>query len=404
MSFNPGATIGVLGSGQLGRMFAFAAHRLGYRVCVFSPDSGTPAGQAADREITAPYEDKNALRAFARRVDVVTVEFESIPLSAIEAVERIVPVRPGLNVLATAQNRIAEKTTLQQLGLPVPEFAPVSCAADIERFIDQAADSRPVVLKSASAGYDGKGQSIVNGKDDALEALHRIGDPQAIVEAHVDFECELSVVGARSVDGEIQCFGPIHNEHRDHILDVSVAPSDCLLPAVRAEAIEITQMVLEQLEVCGVLCVEFFYTRDGRLLVNEIAPRPHNSGHLTIEAATTSQFEQQVRAVCGLPLGSMQLLRPAAIANLLGEQLMAKEPDWNSLLAWPTLKLHLYGKGIPRAGRKMGHMTATASSSVVAESHVRGARRVLASHEMDRPVDPRAGRLSFSGEGKRHAN
>jgi len=378
MIISPGSTIGVLGSGQLGRMFAIAAHQLGYRVHVYSPDALTPAGQAADLEITASYSDEDALRAFARHVDVVTIEFENIPLRAVEVIEECVPVRPGRTVLASAQNRITEKTMLRNAGLPVPEFATVGGQSDIAEFIQLGAGSRKVVLKSTEAGYDGKGQTIVNGLVDAAAGWARIGHGSAIVEDLVDFEFELSVVGARSVTGEFECFGPILNYHRDHILDVSIAPADCVPSKIRAEAIQMTRTILESLNVIGVLCVEFFYTKDGRLLINEIAPRPHNSGHLSIEAAETSQFEQQVRAVCGLPLGSMRQYAPAAMANLLGEHFGDVEPDWLALLEWPTVKLHLYGKNALRRERKMGHLTAVAASAAIAESHVRSARLVMA--------------------------
>ncbi len=380
MSIFPGGTIGVLGSGQLGRMLAMAAHTLGYRVHVFSPDTDTPAGQAATREITASYDDVDALRAFASGVDVVTLEFENIPLGAIDVVERIVPVRPGRQVLATAQNRIVEKSTLRNAGLPVADHAAVRCSSDIVQFIEQCGDAGRVVLKSAEAGYDGIGQTIVEGTFDADAALSRIDTESAIVEKLIEFECELSVIGSRSDKGDVECFGPVLNRHRDHILDTSVAPAENLSPTVRAEAIEMTRTVLEQLDVCGVLCVELFYTTGGQLLINEIAPRPHNSGHLSIEAAVCSQFEQQVRAVCGLPLGSMQQVRPAAMANLLGQH-VAGVTDWSSLLSWPTVKLHLYGKEDPRSRRKMGHLTATAANSAAAESQVLRARRDLMSND-----------------------
>ncbi len=378
MTVLPGGTIGMLGSGQLGRMFAFAAHRLGYHVVVYSPDANSPAGQAADREFAAAYDDEDRLREFARQADVVTLEFENIPLTTVKVVEEFAPVRPGPNVLAVAQNRIREKSTLRDAGLPVPKFVAVESSENIIAFLASQTRDQRGVLKSAEAGYDGKGQTIVEGSTDADAAWQRIGNASAIIEELVEFDCEVSVIGARGIDGRIECFGPVLNYHSNHILDVSVAPAVGVAEHLKREAVEITQAVLETLDVIGVLCVEFFVTTDGRLLINEIAPRPHNSGHLTIEAAVTSQFEQQVRAVCGLPLGSMQQLVPAAMANLLGDHLLPGPVPWKRLLAEPNVKLHLYGKAAARIGRKMGHVTATASQPEDAERIVREARDLLA--------------------------
>ncbi|MEZ6059159.1 MAG: 5-(carboxyamino)imidazole ribonucleotide synthase [Planctomycetaceae bacterium] len=377
MTFLPGSTIGMLGSGQLGRMFAFAAHQLGYRIVVYSPDRNSPAGQAANREISAAYDDADALRKFAKSVNVVTLEFENIPIPTVEVVEQFVPVRPGPHVLAVAQNRIREKSTLQRAGLPVPKFVAVQSADDITTFLQSETTNQRGVLKSAEAGYDGKGQTIAEGILDTADAWNRIGNASAIIEELVDFRCEVSVIGARGIDGQIECFGPVLNHHSNHILDVSIAPAMGLAASLNLEAIEITRSVLESLDVVGVLCVEFFVTSDGRLLINEIAPRPHNSGHLTIEAAVTSQFEQQVRAVCGLPLGSMEQIRPAAMANLLGDHLLPGPPAWERLLANPEIKLHLYGKDEARIGRKMGHLTSMADTPEDAQRIVRNARKSL---------------------------
>jgi len=375
MMLPPGSTIGVLGSGQLGRMFTHAAHQMGYRVHIYSPNTDTPAGQSADLEVTASYEDADSLHTFARHVDVVTYELEHVPLSALDVIENHIAVRPGYEVLATAQNRVVEKSRLQRAGLPVPDFAAVNAVSDIHAFLSHKKTSDVVVLKTAEQGYDGKGQTLVDGIADADAALDRINQRKAIVEELIDFDYELSVIGSRSLEGHFEYFGPVLNFHRNHILDVSVAPAKRMSPAVRAEAIEITKALLEELDACGVVCVEFFYTTDGRLLINEIAPRPHNSGHLTLEASTTSQFEQQVRAVCGLPLGSMEQSTPAAMANLLGMHLAGNSLQWQNVLNWPTVKLHLYGKGVPHPGRKMGHLTATAPQAEIAESLVRSARK-----------------------------
>lgn len=388
MIITPGSTIGVLGGGQLGRMFTAAAQRMGYRVHVFSPQVDTPAGQVADIEITSAYDNRDAVQAFARHVDVVTYEFENIPVQIIDDIVDVVPVRPGRKALMTAQNRIAEKSALRSAGLPTADFAPVYETDHIAAFCQRHPNSSRFVVKSAESGYDGKGQMVIDRGRTPDGVIEKIGTHTAVVELWVDWECELSVIGARSTNGEIQCFGPVINQHHQHILDVSVAPANHLPQEVRAAAVEMTQTVLELLDVVGVLCVEFFLTKDGSLLINEIAPRPHNSGHLTIEAAVTSQFEQHVRAVCGLPLGSMQQLQPAAMANLLGDHLADAPLDWASLFGWSTIRLHLYGKRIPKSGRKMGHLTATAPSVELAESNVCAARSELQSMTASRAYIP----------------
>ncbi len=370
----PGATIGVLGSGQLGRMFAIAARRMGYRVHTLSPDTDTPTGQVADREVTADYDDLDAVRAFARGVDVVTFEFENVPAATAEAAAEAAPVRPGGAVLHTTQNRLREKSFLAGAGFPVTPFAAVRGDGDLAAAI--AAIGLPAVLKTAGWGYDGKGQTVIRTAAEAPAAFHSLGTGEAILEAFVDFEREVSVVAARGPHGEAAEFAPIENRHRHHILDLSIAPAE-LAPALAREAAEIARGILSALDVVGVLCVELFVTRDGRLLVNELAPRPHNSGHLTFDAAVTSQFEQQLRAVCGLPLGAIDLLRPAAMANLLGDLWEGGEPDWAAALAYPEVKLHLYGKAAPRPGRKMGHLTALAADRETAMARALAARRAL---------------------------
>ncbi|REJ68243.1 MAG: 5-(carboxyamino)imidazole ribonucleotide synthase [Planctomycetota bacterium] len=355
----PGATIGVLGSGQLGRMFAIAARRMGYRVHVLSTEYDTPTGQVADLEIRATYDDVDEVTEFARGVDVVTFEFENVPTTTIEIVEAQVPVRPGGHVLHTTQNRLREKNFLRRAGLPVTEFHEVRALAELRSL---CADGLPAVLKSAAWGYDGKGQSMIREIGEVETAWESVGSDCAILERFVDFECELSVVAARGLDGQFVHYQPILNIHRNHILDLSVSPSG-LSPDVCRQAVEITREVFEQLDVVGVLCVEMFLTRDGRLLVNELAPRPHNSGHLTIDAHESCQFEQQVRSVCGLPLGSTKQLSPAAMVNLLGECWVFGEPNWASALAGKGVKLHLYGKRDALPGRKMGHITVLADST-----------------------------------------
>ena len=373
----PGSVIGVLGSGQLGRMFTIAARRMGYRVHTFSPETDTPTGQVADVEIKAHYDDLNAIRGFATAVDVVTFEFENVPSATAQAAAERAPVRPSGDILNTTQHRLREKTFLNRHGFPVTPFKTINSLEDLQAGL--AEFGCPAVLKTAGFGYDGKGQTKIKSPGEAEAALALTGRQEMVLEAFVDFECELSVIAARGMDGGFAHWGVIRNEHHNHILDVSVAPAG-LLPHIVNEAIEITRSVLEQLGVIGMLCVEFFLTRQGKLLINELAPRPHNSGHLTFDACVTSQFEQQLRAVCGLPLGSTELLRPAAMANLLGDLWQTGEPNWpnwEAACAMPEVKLHLYGKLLPKPGRKMGHLTAMADSAEVAAQLVRAARAAL---------------------------
>jgi 5-(carboxyamino)imidazole ribonucleotide synthase len=371
----PGAALGVLGSGQLGRMFAMAARRMGYRVHVLSPDTDTPTGQVADVEITAEYADLDAIRRFARGVDVVTFEFENVPAATAEAAAEFAPVRPAGAVLHVAQQRAREKRYLAEHGFPVTPFAWIRTEDDVARAIDAA--GVPGVLKTASFGYDGKGQAKVATAGEVKLAWDAMGRPEAVLERFIDFDREVSVVAARGVSGWVTSYGVIENVHANHILDVSVLPAD-VPSAVERRAAEIARGVLESLDVVGVLCVEFFLTRDGELLINELAPRPHNSGHLTIDGCMTSQFEQQVRAICGLPPGSTDVLRPSAMANLLGDLWREGEPNWLAACEMPGVHLHLYGKAAAKPGRKMGHLTALAASAEEARRRVLAARRALA--------------------------
>jgi 5-(carboxyamino)imidazole ribonucleotide synthase len=355
-------------------MFAMAARRLGYRVHTLAPEHDTPTGQVADVEIRASYDDLDRVREFARNVDVVTLEFENVSSQAVAAAEEHAIVRPNGRALAIAQHRVRERTFLQDQGLPVARFAPVdsdSALADAVRTV-----GRPAVLKTVTLGYDGKGQAFVGLDVDPRDAWTTLGRKEAILEAFVDLEREISVIAVRGVDGSISHFGPIENAHRNHILDVSVMPSD-VSSRIARQAVDAARTVLEALEYIGVLCVEFFVTRRGELLVNELAPRPHNSGHLTFDACRTSQFEQQLRAICGLPLGSPELLQPAAMVNLLGDLWKDGEPNWPAALRWPDVKLHLYGKAEPRPGRKMGHLTVLAPTAEEARARAVGARELL---------------------------
>lgn len=375
-SILPGAAVGVLGSGQLGRMFAIAARQMGYRVHTFSPDSDTPTGQVADVEITASYDDLDAVRSFARGVQVVTFEFENVPAATAAAAAEFAPVRPAGDVLHVTQQRLREKTFLAKNGFPVTPFKAVSSNDDLRGAIAEL--GRPAVLKTASFGYDGKGQTKIDASPVVPLPDVRDGDAM-ILEAFIDFDREVSVPAARGLDGSFAHWGVVENVHRNHILDVSVSPAN-VPPAVAKEAVEIARGVLESLNVVGVLCVEFFLTKSGKLLINELAPRPHNSGHFTIDACATSQFEQQLRAVCGLPLGSTQLHRPAAMVNLLGDVWRDGEPNWRAACALPGVKLHLYGKADPRPGRKMGHLTALADTPDEAAKLALEARRKLTEH------------------------
>ncbi len=370
----PGSAIGVLGSGQLGRMFAIAARRMGYRVHTLSPDEDTPTGQVADVEINAPYEDLDAICRFASGVSAVTFEFENVPAATAEAAERCAPVRPSGHVLHTTQHRLREKTFLSNAGLPLTPFRRVGSRAELVTAATEL--SLPAILKTADFGYDGKGQYRIYSGEDFDAAWQAVGEREAVLEAFVDFDREISVVAARSLAGDFVHYGAIENDHKNSILDISVAPAR-ISSTVARDAAEITREVLEKLEVVGVLCVEFFVTKDGRLLINELAPRPHNSGHITFDANVTSQFEQQLRAVCGLPFGAVTQLTPAAMANLLGDMWEGGEPDWVSAVTMPNVKLHLYGKLEPRPGRKMGHLTALAPTVDQVLADVKRAREAL---------------------------
>ena len=372
----PGSTIGVFGSGQLGRMFAIEARKLGYRVHTFSPDTDTPTGQVADIETTASYEDLDAVERFAKSVDVVTFEFENVPATTVETAARFVPVHPSGNALHITQNRLREKTFLDENGFPTTAFRHVTDEESLSSAIAEI--GVPSILKTAGFGYDGKGQTKIFSESDVAGAFDRIGSQDAILEAFVDFDIEVSVVAARNANAEFAHYGVIENSHANHILDVSNHPARCS-KVVTESAIEIARGISEKLEYIGTFCVEFFLTKDSRLLVNEIAPRPHNSGHLTFDACVTCQFEQQLRAVCGLPMGSTEYFGASAMANLLGDAWSDGEPDWEAALSDNRVKIHLYGKSEPRAGRKMGHVTAVCDSVDEAIHAVESARERLKS-------------------------
>lgn len=379
----PGGTLGILGGGQLGSMFAAAARRMGYRVEAISDVAECPAAIHADRLHVGDYADEAFLSRIATALDVVTFEFENIPASAGRALAAVVPVRPHPDVLFITQDRAREKEFLSRQGFACAPYRIVRSLSDLERAVLEL--GLPAVVKTAAFGYDGKGQAKLTTAGDVATAWAALGESpdgprELVVEGWIDFDCEISVVAARGLDGATAAFAPSRNAHANHILDVSSVPAGLPEP-VLAMATEMAIGILTALGVVGVACVEFFVTKDGRVLVNEIAPRTHNSGHLTIEACETSQFEQQVRAVCGLPLGSTRLVAPAAMANLLGDCWFApgggpaREPDWAAALAVPGVNLHLYGKREARPGRKMGHLTALAATADEAVAKVTEARR-----------------------------
>lgn len=374
----PHRRIGILGGGQLGRMIALAARPLGLDVDVYAPGPLPPAAPVADRWVEGDYEDLDRVREFARGVDVITCEFENVPARTAEAAAECARVAPRSEVLAVAQDRVREKRLFESSHVPVAEY--VVFAAEGARPQPPPWSDRGV-LKTASGGYDGKGQHKATSFDEACAVWERWGRPAAILERHVDFVREISVIVARSTTGEFAIYEPFANVHRDHILDVTTMPAP-VAPITRERARDKARAVAEHLDVVGLLCVEMFELADGHLVVNEIAPRPHNSGHVTLDACVTGQFEQLLRAILGWPLGSVAMRAPAAAsANLLGDLWRDGRLDAVPLLSDPDLKLHLYGKHDPRPGRKMGHVTVLASTPEAAVQKVLRAREALRGHD-----------------------
>jgi len=355
--FPPPSTIGVLGGGQLGRMLALEARRAGHHVVIYTDEPhGCPAGQLADMEINAAYDDAEALKRFLQRVDVVTAEFENIPAACLQAVEAVKSLRPGSKAISTTQHREREKNFLRDQGIACAPFRVVDDLQSLEAAVAEL--GRPCVIKTAAFGYDGKGQCKVTAETDLAEAWKGFTGHRAVVEQWVSFVCEVSVVGARGLSGQTAVHGCVENQHTHHILDVTIAPAR-VEPKIIAQAVELWKAVAEGLDYIGTMAVEMFVTTDGRVIVNEIAPRPHNSGHHTIDSCHTNQFQQQQRAVCGLPLGDASQHTPAVMVNLLGDIWPAPltHPDWSPVLNHPRAKLHLYGKREARPRRKMGHFT-----------------------------------------------
>ncbi|MEA2714728.1 MAG: 5-(carboxyamino)imidazole ribonucleotide synthase [Gemmatimonadales bacterium] len=353
----PGATVGVLGGGQLGRMFTLQARTMGYGVVVLDPDPVSPAGAVANRHIRAPYDDERALSDLSASCAAITTEFENVPAAALQILARSSLVRPPVEAVATAQDRIAEKTFLQTHGIPTAKFRAVRDLRELKTAV--AALRLPALLKTSRLGYDGKGQAVVKSEEDAVHAFQRFGGVPCVLEERLALECELSVVLARGVNGDVAPFPVAENQHRDGILETSVVPAR-VPEALTREARELATGLAEEMEYVGVLGVELFVANGSRLLVNEMAPRPHNSGHYTLDACSTDQFEQQLRALCGLPLAQPWLLSPVAMINLLGDLWADGEPRWEEALSRPGVRLHLYGKTEARPGRKMGHLNCLA--------------------------------------------
>jgi 5-(carboxyamino)imidazole ribonucleotide synthase len=356
----PGATVGVLGGGQLGRMFTLQARSMGYRVVVLDPDPHSPAGAVADRQIRASYDDERALAELSACCAAITTEFENVPAAALEQLARASVVRPPIGAVATAQDRIAEKTYFQSRGVATAAFRPVRSRQELIAALVEI--PLPALLKTSRLGYDGKGQATVENEVDALRAFERFGEVPCVLEQQVELDCELSVILARGSDGDIAAFPVAENRHRDGILETSVVPAR-ISEKMAHEARELATAIAEAMQYVGVLGVELFVVRGGRLLVNEMAPRPHNSGHYTMDACSADQFEQQLRTLCGLPLARPWLMSPVAMINLLGDLWSDGEPRWEEALRRPGVRLHLYGKAEPRPGRKMGHLNCLAADS-----------------------------------------
>ncbi|MDA8364501.1 MAG: 5-(carboxyamino)imidazole ribonucleotide synthase [Gammaproteobacteria bacterium] len=382
----PGATLGVVGGGQLGRMFAITAQRMGYRVVVLDPDPDSPAGRLADVHLAADYVDRQALDKLARLCAAVTVEFENVPAESLERLARTRPVRPGAAAVAIAQDRVREKRFLAECGLAGVPFAVVHDRGELSGALTRLGGS--AVLKRARLGYDGKGQARVHRFADALAAFESFGGQPCVLEKLCVLQTEISVVLARGADGATVIYPAIENRHRHGILEASLIPARAPRAVTRV-AVDAAVRISSALDYVGVLAVEFFVS-NGKLLVNEIAPRPHNSGHVTLDACVTSQFEQQVRALCGLPLGDPALLCPAAMTNLLGDLWTRGAPRWEAILREPRAKLHLYGKRTARPGRKMGHYTCLGDTLDEARARALSIRQSLV-RKPKAPRRPRSG-------------
>jgi 5-(carboxyamino)imidazole ribonucleotide synthase len=355
----PGATLGMLGGGQLGRMFVTAAQTMGYKVVVLEPDVNSPAGIIADHHICAAYNDEVALTQLAEQCDAVTTEFENIPATVLSFLEAKTVVHPSSKALSSTQNRLVEKAFIESLGISVAPYAAIRSMEDIDAIADSF--QFPAIIKAASFGYDGKGQAVCQTADDVRAAFTALNQVECVLEQRINLEREISTVLARSESGEITNFPVAENVHVNGILHSTTVPS--AVPEQQAQAaIQMADTIAEGLAYVGTMAVEFFVSKEGDILANEIAPRPHNSGHFTLDACETSQFEQQVRMLCGLPSGNCELTSPVVMINLLGDVWGSSRPHWDKLLSQPQNKLHLYGKKEARPGRKMGHFNVLAPS------------------------------------------
>jgi 5-(carboxyamino)imidazole ribonucleotide synthase len=356
----PGATLGILGGGQLGRMFVSAARTMGYEVVVLDPDASSPAGSMATKHLQAKYDDREALDYMAKHCAAVSTEFENIPADTLDYLANFVPVHPSASALRIAQNRYSEKVFFQSLGLSIANFLSIESEDDIEL---AKGFSFPAILKTNTLGYDGKGQVVCQNHGELVDALSQIGSVSYVLEKRIDLVKEVSVVLCRNQAGEVDCFPLAENQHSNGILDISIAPAN-LSQEMTAEIIDAATKIAHGLDYCGVLAVEFFISSDNEILINEMAPRPHNSGHYTLDACYTSQFEQQVRMMCGLSAGDSALHTPVAMWNMLGNIWPeSASPNWDDLLKHGKAKLHLYGKAEARVGRKMGHVNFLADST-----------------------------------------
>ncbi len=378
-SLEPGCWLGIFGGGQLGRMFTHAAQSRGFHVSVFEREANCPAGQAADRHI-CPSDDEEQTRAdvesFARNVQAITLEFENVPADWLEIADKFAPTRPGAEFLKICQHRLSEKSAVRAAGFPVTPFAAVTNASDIVKASETL--GWPLIVKTCRSGYDGKGQVVVPSAERAAEAFAALSTDDAIAEQRIDFVAEVSMLGARNARGQVVTYPLVENSHANHILDISRCPVSPQLMRYEAEAQQIVAGLAQQFQVEGLFCVEFFIDARKGLMVNEIAPRPHNSGHLTIEAFAVSQFDQQLRALCNLPLGTTREFQPAAMANLLGDLWTAgRGMNWTAAFEQPNTFLHLYGKAEARVGRKMGHLTCLASSAEEAIERVQRIRQAF---------------------------
>jgi len=356
----PGATLGMLGGGQLGRMFVTAAQTMGYKVIVLEPDVNSPAGIIADQHICAKYTDETALAQLAQQCDAVTTEFENIPATVLSFLEAKTVVHPSSKALSSTQNRLVEKAFIESLGINVAPYAAIRSMTDIDAIADTF--QFPAIIKAASFGYDGKGQAVCQTADDVRAAFTALNEVECVLEQRINLEREISTVLARSQSGDITNFPVAENVHVNGILHSTTVPSS--VPEQQAQqAIEMADTIADGLGYVGTMAVEFFISQQGDILANEIAPRPHNSGHFTLDACETSQFEQQVRMLCGLPSGNCELTSPVVMMNLLGDVWGSSQPHWDTLLTQPEIKLHLYGKKEARPGRKMGHFNVLAATT-----------------------------------------